>query len=163
MSFGGDNPSDPTTEVPAGMTLARLSRRALGQLLDQVIVAVPVVVVALIADIRIYDEVSDNEMFALNTAYIALAFVYEFVMVGMLGRTVGKMAAGTIAVRVDDGSKLPWSSAAIRALVPLAAGAIPGVGAAASLVVYMTAFFDPRYRGLHDKACGSIVVMHQRS
>jgi uncharacterized RDD family membrane protein YckC len=88
------------------------------------------------------------------------AFTYEFVMVAVWGRTVGKFALGTRVVRVDTGGPLLWWSAAIRALVPLAAGVIPGIGQFLSLVIYAGAFWDRRRRqGWHDRAAGTIVVM----
>ena len=147
--------------LPVGVRLAPIWRRVVAQMVDQILVAVPVVGVGLIAGIRINSDISTNQLLALNASFIGLAFVYEFLMVALLGRTVGKFALGTRVVRVDDATHIMWSSSAIRALVPLAAGAIPGIGMFATLAVYATASFDRRQQGLHDKACGSIVVMHQ--
>jgi len=93
-----------------------------------------------------------------NVAAALSAFTYEFVMIAMWGRTVGKFALGTRAVRVDTGGPVLWSSSAIRALIPLAAGVIPSVGPALGLVVYATAFWHPRRQGFHDRAAGTIVI-----
>ena len=149
--------------LPVSVQLAPIWRRVLAQIIDQILVAVPVVGLGLLAGIRINSDVSTNQLLALNATYIGLAFVYEFLMIALLGRTVGKFALGTRVVRVDDASDIMWSSSAIRALVPLAAGAIPGIGMFASIAVYATASFDRRQQGLHDKACGSIVIMNEAS
>lgn len=146
--------------LPAAVTLAPLWRRIVAQMLDQVLVFVPVILVALALGVRTSGDVNDHA-FAINVAVIAVAFAYEFVMIAMWGRTVGKFALGTRAVRVDTGGPVLWSSSAIRALVPLAAGVIPGVGPFASMVVYATAFFDKRRQGWHDRAAGTIVVTNR--
>jgi uncharacterized RDD family membrane protein YckC len=143
--------------LPVGVVLAPMWRRVLGKLLDQVIVALPVVAVALIAGVRSTDDLVDKQ-FAINLAAALAAFTYDFVMIAIWGRTVGKFALGTQAVRVDTGGPVLWSSSAIRALIPLAAGVIPSVGPALSLVVYATAFWHPRRQGFHDRAAGTIVV-----
>ncbi len=146
--------------LPGAVTLAPLWRRLVAQILDQVLVFAPVILVALALGVRSSRDVTDHA-FAINVAVITVAFSYDFVMIALLGRTVGKLALGTRVVRVDTAGPVLWSSAAIRALVPLAAGVIPGVGAFASMVVYATAFFDRRRQGWHDKAAGTIVVMHR--
>jgi len=143
--------------LPAGVVLAPMGRRVLGKLLDQVIVAVPVLVVVLLAGVRSTENLLDKQ-FAINVAAALSAFTYEFVMIAMWGRTVGKFALGTRAVRVDTGGPVLWSSSAIRALIPLAAGVIPSVGPALGLVVYATAFWHPRRQGFHDRAAGTIVI-----
>jgi uncharacterized RDD family membrane protein YckC len=145
--------------LPALVLLAPMWRRVIAQLLDQLIVVVPVAIVALSLGVGSVDELADNA-FALNVGVVVSAFLYEFVMIGRWGRTVGKFAMDTRVVRVDTAGPILWYSSAIRALVPLAAGVIPGIGSAASMIVYVTAFFDRRRQGWHDRAAGTIVVMH---
>ena len=143
--------------LPAGVRLAAMWRRILAQVLDQLIVIVPVVAVALLLGVRTSAGLTDHQ-FAINVAVVLCAFTYEFAMIAIWGRTVGKFALGTRVVRVDTGGPLLWWSSAIRALVPLAAGVIPGVGMFLSLVVYSSAFFDRRHQGWHDRAAGTVVV-----
>ena len=143
--------------LPAGVTLAAMWRRVLAQVLDQLLIVIPVVIVALIAGVRSTDDLTDKQ-FVINLAVVLSAFTYDFVMIGLWGRTVGKFALGTKVVRIDTGGPVLWSSSAIRALIPLAAGVIPSVGSALSLVVYATAFWHPRRQGFHDRAAGTIVV-----
>ncbi len=147
--------------LPAGVTLAAMWRRVVAQIIDQVIVVIPVVVVALIAGVRTTDDLT-NKTFVINVAVVLSAFTYEFTMIAVWGRTVGKFALGTRVVRIDTGGPVLWWSSAIRALIPLATGVIPAVGTALSLVVYAGAFWDRRHQGWHDKAAGTIVISVRR-
>lgn len=160
------NPTDAAEHnaalgLPAGVLLAPMWRRVVAQLIDQLVVLVPVVAFALAIGVRTGDDLT-HRAFAVNVAVVVSAFIYEFVMVALWGRTVGKFAMGTRVVRVDTGGSLLWWSAAIRALVPLAAGVIPGAGMFLSLVIYATAFWDRRRQGWHDRAAGTIVVYVRR-
>ncbi|MEO6122357.1 MAG: RDD family protein [Ilumatobacteraceae bacterium] len=143
--------------LPGTVVLARMWRRVVAQLLDQLIVLIPVVAIALAVGVRGVDDITDHAL-VINIAVIATAFAYEFVMVGAWGRSLGKFALGTRVVRVDTGGPVLWYSAAIRALIPLAAGVIPGIGQILSLFVYVRAFLDPRHQGWHDRAAGTIVI-----
>lgn len=145
--------------VPAALTLAPLWRRVVAQVIDQAVVLLPVAVVGLALGIRDVDGLADNA-FAINVSVVAIAFAYEFVMIGSWGRTLGKFALGTKVLRIDTAGPVLWYSSAIRALVPLAAGVIPGIGQILSLFVYFRAFLDKRRQGWHDRAAGTIVVMN---
>src|SRR5262249_9953611 len=112
-------------------------RRVVGQLIDQLVVFVPIVIVSLALGVRSVDDVK-NQAVALNVSIVAIVFTYEWLMIGAWGRTVGKFALGTRAVRVDTAGPVLWSSSAIRALVPLAAGLIPYIGAFLSAIVYVS-------------------------
>lgn len=152
---------DATLGLPAGVLLAPMWRRVVAQFVDQLVVLAPVAGFALAIGVRTSDELS-KRAFAINVAVVVVAFTYEFVMIALWGRTVGKFAMGTRVVRVDTGGPLLWWSAAIRALVPLAAGVVPGVGMFLSLLIYATAFWDRRRQGWHDRAAGTIVVYVRR-
>ena len=143
--------------LPAGVVLATIWRRVLAKMLDQVLVSIPVAAVALVAGVRSADDFTDKQ-FVLGVAAAFSTFVYEFVMIAMWGRTVGKFAVGTQVVRVDTGGPVLWSSSAIRALIPLAAGVIPSIGLALNMIVYATALWHPRRQGFHDRAAGTIVI-----
>lgn len=145
--------------LPVAIRLAPIWRRMLAQVLDQLVVFVPVVIVAFVLGVRTADDLTARA-FALNVAVVCTGFVYECTMIALWGRTIGKFALGTRAVRVDTAGGVLWSSSAIRALVPLAAGVIPGIGFALSIAVYATAMFDKRQQGWHDKAAGTIVVLN---
>jgi len=146
--------------VPAGLTLAPISRRIGGLILDQLIVACPAVIVIVILGFTPSDSVTSRSLLIFNIALTSLAFVYQTIMVALLGRTVGKIAVGTRVVRLVDGGRPDWSEAAMRALVPLAFGAIPKVGVFLGAMVYSLALWTPLRQGLHDKAAGTLVVRH---
>jgi uncharacterized RDD family membrane protein YckC len=145
--------------LPSAVLLAPLWRRVVGQIVDQLVIIVPVAFIALMMRVRTADDLADKAL-AVNVVLVLMAFTYEWLMIGAWGRTVGKFALGVRAVRVDNAGPVPWSSSAIRALVPLAAGVIPTVGQFLTVVIYASAFFDRRRQGWHDKAAGTIVVMN---
>ena len=148
--------------LPENVVLAPMWRRVVGQLIDQLVVFVPIVIVSLALGVRSVDDVK-HQAVGLNVSIVAIVFTYEWLMIGAWGRTVGKFALGTRAVRVDTAGPVLWSSSAIRALVPLAAGLIPYIGAFLSAIVYVSAFFNRRLQGWHDRAAGTIVVMNRVS
>ncbi len=152
-------PSAPAAAaVPAGLELASFGRRIGGALVDQVLVLAPVVIVAFGVGWRPGDEIDTAALLWAEAATAVIAFAYETLMVGRWGRTVGKFAAGTRVVDATDGGRLGWYAAAQRAVVPLVAGAVPGLGLLLASFVYGRAFFDPLRRGIHDRAAGSLVV-----
>ena len=146
--------------VPAGLTLAPIGRRVAGLILDQILVAFPAVIVVVALGFTPSDTVTSRSLLTFNISLTSAAFVYETVMIAMLGRTVGKIALGTRVVRLVDGRRPDWSESAMRALVPLAFGAIPRVGIFLGVMVYSLAMWNPLRQGLHDKAAGTLVVRH---
>lgn len=156
MFPAGDKVAAPA--VPAGLVLAPIGRRAAALLLDRFIVAVPVVIVVIASGFTPGDTMSSRSLLIFNVTVTVAALIYETVMITLLGRTVGKMALGTRVVRLIDGGRPGWSEAAMRALVPLALGAIPSIGLFLSMVVYSLALWSPLRQGLHDKAAGTLVV-----
>jgi uncharacterized RDD family membrane protein YckC len=158
FSAGGDV-AQPT--VPAGLTLAPMSRRVGGLLIDELVVLVPVFGVAIMLGFTPGKSISSSELLAFSIATTCVALCYETVMVALLGRTVGKIAVGTRVVRFVDGGRPGWSEAAMRSLVPLALGAIPQVGVFLAAFVYSLAFWNPLRQGLHDRAAGTLVVLNR--
>jgi uncharacterized RDD family membrane protein YckC len=156
MFPAGDEVARPA--VPAGLILAPILRRVGGLLLDQIVVALPVVMVVVALGFTPSDDVTSKALLAFNIAVTSVAFVYETTMIALLGRTVGKLAMGTRVVRLVDGARPDWSESAMRALVPLSLGAIPRVGVFLGVLVYSLALWNPLRQGLHDKAAGTLVV-----
>ena len=144
--------------VPAGLVLAPIVRRIGGFALDQMIVALPVVVVIVAAGFKPSDTVTSQSLVAFNIAVTAVALVYQTVMIALLGRTVGKLALGTRVVRAVDGARPGWTEAVMRSFLPLSLGAIPTVGLFLVVLVYSLALWTPLRQGLHDKASGPLVV-----
>jgi uncharacterized RDD family membrane protein YckC len=144
--------------IPAGLVLAPIIRRIGGLVIDQVLVALPVVIVVIALGYTPNDTVTSKSLLVFNIALTCVAFVYETLMIARVGRTVGKIALGTKVVRLVDGGRPDWSDAAMRALVPLSLGAIPRVGVFLGVFVYSLAMWNPLRQGLHDKAAGTLVV-----
>jgi uncharacterized RDD family membrane protein YckC len=146
--------------IESGGVLAPLSRRALGAILDQLIVLVPVAVGVVVSGYRPGDELSTSSLLWLNAITVAVAFVYETSMIGLIGRTVGKIATGTRVVSAATGGRLGWYGSVQRALVPSVAAAVPEFGFLLGAVVYGMAAFGPMRQGLHDRAAGSVVILN---
>jgi uncharacterized RDD family membrane protein YckC len=144
--------------VPAGLVLAPLTRRALGAALDQFLVLVPVAIGLIVSGFRPGEKIETDTLYLLNIIVVVVAFTYELVMVGFLGRTVGKFATGTRVVRADTGGRVLWIAAAQRAIVPALAAAIPALGLVLGAIVYGLVLLGPLRQGLHDRAAGTLVV-----
>ena len=149
----------PVPTVPSGLVLAHLGRRALGAVLDQFLVLLPVAVAIVAVGYQPGDELDEGDVLLITLAAIGVGFVYQTVMIGALGRTVGKIATGTRVVSVVQGGPIGWFGAVQRAMVPALAAAVPSLSVLLGSVVYGLAFFGPLRQGLHDRAAGSVVVM----
>ena len=148
--------------VPAGLVLAPIARRVGGLVIDELLVLIPVVLVALAFGLRPGSTITGSTLTAISAASVAVSFVYYTVTIALFGRTAGKLAVGTRVVRADDGGPVGWSASTLRALVPLTVGAVPTVGFALTVGVYSFAVFSPLRQGLHDRAGGTLVVMSRR-
>ena len=93
---------------------------------------------------------------------VAIAVAYEVIAVALTGQTVGKWLLGLRVARYEDGTRPSWGQAALRCLLPAAAGVVAvetvGVYAAGVFIVLASAFYNPLRRGWHDAAGGTIVV-----
>ena len=90
---------------------------------------------------------------------LALAFglLYEWLMVGLVGATRGKMALGVKVVNQRTGAVIGLGLAFIRQIIPFIGGLFCYIGA---LVVYLSTLFDNsgRLQGWHDKAANDLVI-----
>lgn len=144
--------------LPDGLVLASYSARSIGIVVDQIIAVIPVAVGAVAAGFRPTDDIDADTLLVLNVAAVLVLFVYQSVLVGLFGRTVGKIVTRTRVVRTDTGGRLGWFASVQRALVTAVAGGLPEVSLLLAAVVYGAAWFSPRRQGIHDRAAGSIVV-----
>lgn len=145
--------------IPSGGVLAPFGRRALGAMLDYFLVMIPVAVGFVLSGNRSWDELSESTVLWLNVITVAVAFVYEVVMIGFFGRTVGKIATGTRVVSQVTGGRIGWFGSFQRALVPSIAAAVPEFGIVLGGIVYGMAAFGPLRQGLHDRAAGTVVIL----
>jgi len=86
-----------------------------------------------------------------------LSFVYEWLMVGLKGATLGKLAVGLRVVKVETGQKPGLGAAFIRWVIPIVGAFACGIG---QLVVYLSPLWDKsgRQQGWHDKAAKTMVI-----
>ena len=87
------------------------------------------------------------------------SLLYEWLMTGLVGATLGKMAVGLRVVKADTGQKPGLGSAFIRWIIPVVGSFACGIG---QLVVYLSPFWDKsgRQQGWHDKAASTMVVQN---
>ncbi|MFE7975327.1 RDD family protein [Streptomyces shenzhenensis] len=85
--------------------------------------------------------------------------LYEWLMTGLVGATLGKLAVGLRVVKADTGQKPGMGSAFIRWIIPMVGGFVCGIG---QLIVYLSPFWDKsgRQQGWHDKAASTMVVQN---
>jgi uncharacterized RDD family membrane protein YckC len=138
------------SQLPAGaVPLASWGVRAVGAIVDAVVVGVATYLIDLAAGIRA------------RTGYLyldlAVSFVYSFALVGFWGHTLGMAWMKLDAVEAVEGrTPIGPARAAIRSL---AAGLLTIVPVAAFLDV-LWPLWDRRNQTLHDKAAGTVVLRH---
>ncbi len=109
-------------------------------------------------------ELSGPAVFGLSLALligaaIAIGFglVYEWLMVGLLGATLGKFALGIKIVDQSTGAVIGLRQGFVRAVIPFLGGLFCYLGA---LLVFVSPLFDRsgRLQGWHDKAANDLVI-----
>ena len=148
--------------APIQDTLAPISRRAVAQILDSVLVALPALALAVAFGGIGGDGIQDGELLAITATQVGVGLLYETVAVAVWSMTVGKRVLGVQVVNSEDGGRVSWTYSGIRAGVPAVASLIPVIGPAAAMIVYLRAFFHPLRQGLHDAAAGTYVVNRRR-
>ena len=141
--------------------LASVGQRALAWLLDGLILTIPTMLInnALTGEVVINtSENAGSEQLWVLLVFLAMQLVYNTAFVAMSGATPGKRVMKLRVVNRTDGSPVNWTYAAVRALVPTVAAAVPVIGIALNIAVYVRAIFHPYRQGLHDAAAGTIVV-----
>jgi len=147
----------PPPPPPTSDPLAPLARRALAQVIDGLLIGVPLFVLTVSIGGDLSDSDNDNLLW-LTVLWLAVSLVYSTAFVAISGATIGKRIVKIKVVNRADGSPVGWTYAAVRALVPTVAGLIPVIGFALNIAVYVRAFFHPLRQGLHDAAAGTVVV-----
>ncbi|WP_328501894.1 RDD family protein [Streptomyces sp. NBC_00457] len=108
------------------------------------------------------NDASSDIVASLGAVFGVLAIaslLYEWLMVGLMGATLGKLAVGIRVLKADTGQKPGLGSSFIRWIIPLVGSFACGIG---QLVVYLSPFWDKsgRQQGWHDKAAGTMVVQN---
>ncbi len=178
-------PAVPALQRPGpapGLAYAGFGWRVLGYVLDVLIlfvieapITIPFVYVPIAQYYRDHPPAAGQTAGSLPTSLstrllivgligAVLSAVYFGGLVAWQGRTLGQRAMGTFVVRAEDGGKLPLDRAYLRAVIfwgPGIIGLIPAVGSIAGLIAIiglLSAAWDQRRQGWHDKLGRSLVV-----
>ncbi|SNR58372.1 Uncharacterized membrane protein YckC, RDD family [Haloechinothrix alba] len=157
------------TGVP--VKLASLGSRFLARLLDGLIVGVPMTIVLMIIWFAMApspDEIARGEaggfgvvgVMMLMPVLMAVAYViYETLMIGPRGQTIGKQVVGVKVVLASTGQVPGNGKAAGRSGVMFGPYAVPFIGGLYLLLCYLSPLFDStRRQGWHDKAAQTIAI-----
>ncbi|MFF9024106.1 RDD family protein [Streptomyces eurythermus] len=88
-----------------------------------------------------------------------IGLIYEWLMTGLFGATLGKLAVGIRVVKVENGQKPGLGKSFLRWIIPIVGSFACGIG---QLVVYLSPFWDKsgRQQGWHDKAASTMVIQN---
>jgi uncharacterized RDD family membrane protein YckC len=147
----------------AGLEYASFWRRFGGYLLDDLIIAVPIVVIASLV-------LPSGGVVPLSLIGCAVSALYFGVLVAGWGSTLGQRLVGVRVVRQEDTARnLPIGRALARSIVWWGANLlafVSGAGTIAELVVLLCLLWvawDPKKQGLHDKLGRALVVKPSRA
>ena len=142
----------------AGRPPARIGRRIAGFVVDRVPLVLGAAAVGALVVGRL-ESGATADVLAPLAAYWGLSLVYGIGLwwwLATAGLSPGKRLLGMRVVSAGTGRPIGWGPAFLRQLVlGLVTGLTLGVGA---LVLAAVAARDPRRRGWHDRAAGSVVV-----
>lgn len=152
---------------------ASWGKRAGARLLDVVLVSFPSILAAQALGMAVVE--GDGGAAVRGARWPLLIFpvafvVYETVLIGWRGNTLGKYAFRARVVSWERGDLPTYQEAAIRALVPgvFLIVAFASVGSVLSFLlivpvaIYLSSVADAVYRGWHDKAADTIVLSAPR-
>ena len=157
------NDLPPVGVTAPGSILLRFAAR----LIDLLVTGLPLSIVVFVG----YSEQVGNEFKIdqpgwLIVVGVLLPIVYELLTLTLYGRTLGKWACGLRVANFVSGDRLMPHQAAMRVLVPAVPASLSSLftGTPATILsliaigIYLSSMADPIYRGLHDKAAGTIVL-----
>ncbi len=149
-------PTFEITEMGPG-ALATVAQRAGAHLIDLFVILVlpSYLFVALFAT----GEGDDRVLPAwVPLVIVGICVAYEVLMLWRIGATLGKRLLGIEVVRYLDGGRPTLTMATIRTLITAVQYTLIIPLMLISLIVYLTAAWNPQRRGIHDRASGTIVV-----
>ncbi|MBA3433620.1 MAG: RDD family protein [Actinobacteria bacterium] len=130
--------------------LAGWGRRAAALVLDSLLIVVFIFVTSIWAFATADLAAGTLLLFVL----FLFPWLYQWLMVGRWGQTLGKMALGTRVVRASDCGRVGYARAAGRA----ASVWVLGIFGLPLLLAYLWPLWDERNQTLYDKMAGTIVV-----
>ncbi len=128
--------------------------RVVASIIDSIVISVVTVPLALLSNVIVI--ASDNPVIvlgmtlAVNLLQYTIAALYEILLLGARGATLGKMACG-LRVVMADGSPISYGRATGRHFAKYLSQILLGIG-------YVIAAFDDQKRTLHDHICNTRVI-----
>lgn len=132
-----------TREIPTELPFASWGRRAAASVLDWILVAVALTVMP-----------AWGVVFGTFLGLLLLPILYQWLMVGAWGQTLGKMALGVRVVRAAGAGRVGYP----RALGRVACICVLGLLVLPLLLAYLWPLWDQRNQTLYDKMVGTVVV-----
>ena len=147
--------------------LASIWARVGGRVMDFVLVYfIGSLVVIAVMDLETDPDLLESSGDLQRVAFIilAIAVVYETILVATWGKTIGKAVIGTKVIGTGGEDPPRWLAALVRGIVPVAPSLVlPELGTVIMVVIYAWLVWDRNRQGLHDKAARTYVVKHRPS
>lgn len=150
---GVGSDADPVTGAP----LAPWGRRATGWFIDLMVYIggwVAVFLWSFTTEDPVTGEESDAAAVVTSVVLFLGPTLYQWLMVGRWGQTLGKMAVGIRVVRSEDADRVSY----LRALGRAASVWLLGLFVLPLLLAYLWPLWDRRNQTLYDKMASTIVV-----
>ncbi|MEE4490896.1 RDD family protein [Streptomyces sp. BE230] len=96
-------------------------------------------------------------MFGMLAILVLITLLYEWLMISLMGATLGKKALGVKVVKENTGLNPGLGAGFIRWIIPIVGAFLCYIGA---ILTYLSPFFDNsgKLQGWHDRAAGTLVV-----
>lgn len=144
---------DPVT----GASLASWGQRAAGWFVDVLVYIgawTAIVFWSFTTEDPVTGEISDAAAAVTSVGIFVGPTLYQWLMIGRWGKTLGKMAVGIRVLRSEDAERVSF----LRALGRAASVWILGIVFLPLLLAYLWPLWDRRNQTLYDKMAGTIVV-----
>ena len=153
----GSPPGRAAGDSLAGLPLAGWGRRASAYVLDWLLLIAVIAVISVwtfTTTDPVTDEPGGAQAVVFFVAVVFLPSVYQWLMVGKWGQTLGKMALGVRVVRGEDAGRVGYARAAGR----VASAWVLGFFVLPLVLAYLWPLWDKSNQTLYDKMVNTIVV-----
>jgi uncharacterized RDD family membrane protein YckC len=155
-------PAAPVDGRPSGPPideLASIGSRVGARLLDGLIIGVPLTALIFASSSVNSQRKVVNTPGWVQVLTLVVAAVYEVALIHLRGQTIGKQVLHIKVERITDGRLPDWSASMARYLVPVVPALIPiPFLFLLSPLAFLSAVWNPRRQGWHDRAAGTVVV-----
>ncbi|GAA4943024.1 hypothetical protein GCM10023224_27050 [Streptomonospora halophila] len=167
----GSSPAAPTAHGVHQQLYPGIGRRVLARLIDLAFVGLGgwalLILILALGSLAGMDVSSDGTLITTVTAlsifgWGVLIFLYDTLLLGTRGNTVGMAVAGVRVVNVYDGGRPRWRQALARGAVFGLPQSIPALGQLFVLLGCLLAIPDRRNRSLQDVAAATLVEFTPR-